>query len=388
MLKLTTVFLLLTNCFFASAQKEKILFIDTHNDVLSKQIENGANLAISQPALNFDLVKAAKGDLGVQVFSIWCDETIGKGKAFKHANREIDSLLALVHRNPDKMAFVTNLKELKKAMQQKKFVAMIGVEGGHMIEERMDLLDSLIKRGMKYLTLTWNNSTTWATSARDEVTKKDSLPQLGLSNMGVQIIARLNEAGVMVDVSHVGEKTLADVLAVTTKPVIASHSCAWALSPHRRNLKDDQLKAIAKNGGVVFVNFYSGFVDNTYEAKKQVLMSAHKVAFDSLTTLLGDDDMATIQLFNLYPTEANALRPPLSQLIKHIDYIAKLIGVDHVGIGADFDGAESFPLQMNDVSCYPLIVAELEKLGYSNPDIKKITSGNFIRILRINEIKL
>jgi membrane dipeptidase len=117
-------------------------------------------------------------------------------------------------------------------------------------------------------------------------------------------------------------------------------------------------------------------------------MSAHKVAFDSLTTLLGDDDMATIQLFNLYPTEANALRPPLSQLIKHIDYIAKLIGVDHVGIGADFDGAESFPLQMNDVSCYPLIVAELEKLGYSNPDIKKITSGNFIRILRINEIKL
>jgi membrane dipeptidase len=262
---------------------------------------------------------------------------------------------------------------------------MIGVEGGHMIEERMDLLDSLINRGMKYLTLTWNNSTTWATSAKDEVTKKDSLTRLGLSEMGKQIVARLNEAGVMVDVSHVGEKTFADVLAVTTKPVIATHSCAWALAPHRRNLKDDQLKAVAKNGGVVFVNFYSGFVDSSYEAKKQLFMRQHKAAFDSLTVLLGDDDMATIRLFSIYPTEAQALRPPLAVLIQHIDYIAKLIGVGHVGIGADFDGAESFPLQMGDVSCYPLIVTELQKLGYSNSDIKKITSGNFIRVLKANE---
>lgn len=386
MLKFTALFLLLTHCIFATAQKSKFTFIDTHNDVLSKQIENGADLAIYQPALNFDLIKAAGGNLGAQVFSVWCDEIYGKGKAFARANREIDSLLALIKRNPNKMAFVTTAKELKKALQQKKFAAMIGVEGGHMIEERMDLLDSLINRGMKYLTLTWNNSTTWATSARDEVTKKDSLPRLGLSEMGIQIVARLNEAGVMVDVSHAGEKTFADVLLVTTKPVIATHSCAWALSPHRRNLKDEQLKAIAKNGGVVFVNFYSGFVDSSYEAKKNLFITQHKAAFDSLTALLGgDDDMATIQLFTLFPAEANALRPPLGQLIKHIDYIAKLIGVDHVGIGADYDGAESFPLQLSDVSCYPVIVTELKKLGYSDKDLKKITSGNFIRVLKANE---
>ena len=382
--------LVLTMSFsWATAQKNEIIFIDTHNDVLSKQIENGADLVISQPELNFDLPKAAKGNLGAQVFSIWCDEVYGRGKAYARANREIDSLVALVNRNSDRMVMVKNAKELKKALKEKKFATMFGVEGGHMIEERPDLLDSLINRGMKYLTLTWNNSTTWATSARDEETKKDSLPQLGLSEMGKQIVARLNQAGVMVDVSHVGEKTFADVISVATKPVIATHSCAWALSPHRRNLKDDQLKAIARSGGVVFVNFYSGFVDSSYEKKKILFLQQHQAAFDSLVTLLsGDDEMAAIRLFTLFPGEANLIRPQLSQLIKHIDYMVKLIGVDHVGIGADFDGAESFPLQMNDVSCYPLIAIELKKLGYSHAAIRKIASGNFIRVLQANEVNL
>jgi membrane dipeptidase len=391
MLKLYAFVFLLPVCLLAAAQneqKEKFIFIDTHNDVLSKQILSGADLAVNQPELNFDLLKAAKGNLGAQVFSIWCDEVYGRGKAFAHANREIDSLLALIKRNPDKMTLVANSKALKKALKQQRFAAMIGVEGGHMIEERMDLLDSLINRGMKYLTLTWNNSTTWATSARDEEKKKDSLPHLGLTDMGKQIVARLNEAGVMVDVSHVGEKTFADVMAVSTKPVIASHSCAWSLAPHRRNLKDDQLKAIAKNGGVVFVNFYSGFLDSTYGNKSEAFLRQHKPELDSLAKLSGDVDLAVMRLYVLYQTETDSFRPPLSNLVNNIDYIAKMIGVNHVGIGADFDGAESFPLQMNDVSCYPLIVTELKKMGYSNGDIKKIASGNFMRVLKANERKL
>ncbi|MEP7108094.1 MAG: dipeptidase [Ferruginibacter sp.] len=391
MLKLIVFLLWIAACFSAFAQKEqedKFIFIDTHNDVMSKQILSGADLAISQPALNFDLVKASKGNLGAQVFSIWCDEVYGKGKAFNRANREMDSLLALIKRNPGKMTLVTNAKDLKKALKQQKFAAMIGVEGGHMIEERMDLLDSLISRGMKYLTLTWNNSTGWATSARDEETKKDSLPHLGLTVMGKQIVKRLNDAGVMVDVSHAGEKTFDDVIAVSAKPVIASHSCAWSLTPHRRNLKDNQLKAIAKNGGVVFVNFYSGFLDSSYENKKLAFLRQHKSELDSLTSISGDIEIATISLFSLYQTEAESFRPPLSNLIRNIDYIAKMIGVDHVGFGADYDGAESFPSQMNDVSCYPLVAKELKKLGYSKRDIKKIAGGNFIRVLKANERKL
>ncbi|MEO5890327.1 MAG: dipeptidase [Ferruginibacter sp.] len=391
MIRSVAFLFLVGTCFLATAQttsKDNFLFIDTHNDVMSKQILNGADLATTQPSLNFDLLKAATGNLGAQVFSIWCDEAYGNGKAFERANREIDSLMSLIKRNPGKMMFVTNSKGLKKTIKQHKFAAMIGVEGGHMIEERMDLLDSLINRGMKYLTLTWNNSTTWATSARDEVTKKDSLLHMGLTDLGKQIVARLNEAGVMVDVSHVGEKTFADVMAITTKPVIASHSCAWSLSPHRRNLKDDQLRAIGKNGGVVFVNFYSGFLDSTYENKRDLFLKQHAAALDSLSKLSGDIDLAIMNLFTMYQQESDALRPPLSSLINNLDYIVKMIGIDHVGIGADYDGAESFPLQMNDVSCYPLIAAELKKIGYSDSDIKKIASGNFMRVLKVNEKKL
>jgi len=216
-----------------------------------------------------------------------------------------------------------------------------------MIEDRLDYVDNLAKRGMCYLTLTWNNSTSWSTSAYDETFKRDSLTHLGLNSLGKEIVQRLNQLGVMVDVSHVGEKTFYDVLAITKKPVIASHSSAYALAPHQRNLKDEQLKAIAKNDGVVFVNFYSGFLDPTYK-------------------------------------EAAQIRPPLSLLIKHIDYMVKLIGADHVGLGADFEGAESYPLEMDGVEDYPKITAALLKLNYSEKDITKILGGNLLRVLKAN----
>jgi len=176
---------------------------------------------------------------------------------------------------------------------------MIGVEGGHMIEDQMTYLDSFINRGIKYLTLTWNNSTSWATSARDETLKKDSLRHTGLSEFGREVVKKLNDNGVMIDVSHVGESTFNDVMAITTKPVIASHSSAWGITPHRRNLKDEQLKAIAKNGGVAFVNFYSEFLDTGFTAKKNSFITHHKPELDSLTKVLGDEYLATIQLFSL-----------------------------------------------------------------------------------------
>jgi len=261
---------------------------------------------------------------------------------------------------------------------------MIGVEGGHMIEDRMDYIDSLAKRGMNYLTLTWNKSTSWATSARDEVTKKDSLKHLGLTDYGKQIVKHLNELGVMVDVSHVGERTFYDVIATSTKPVIASHSCAYTLDPNRRNMKDDQLKALAKNGGVICLNFYSGFVDSTYSPKVAAFLHQHKRELDSLTQVYHDGDLANIRLNAIYRSESDKIRPPLSLLIKHIDYIVKLIGVDHVGIGSDFDGAESYPLGLDSVANYPKITEELLKLGYSEKDIDKILGANVLRVFKAN----
>ena len=363
---------------------QKAILIDTHNDVISNELITKLDLAKRQTTGNFDLVRAKEGGLDVQVFSIWCGGEYGKGTAFKFANREIDSLYSLIKRNPDKMVLVRNAAELEKAIAQKKFAAMIGVEGGHMIEDRMDYIDALAKRGMRYLTLTWNNSTSWATSAHDETHHRDSLKHIGLTDYGKQIVHHLNELGVMVDVSHVGEQTFYDVIATSTKPVIASHSCAYALNPNQRNMKDAQLKALAKNGGVVFVNFYSGFVDSTYMKKESRFINKHKLELDSLVKIYHDNDLAKIRLNAIYQSESDQVRPPLSMLIKHIDYIVKLIGADHVGMGSDFDGAESYPLGMNDVTDYPKITEELLKLSYSRADIDKILGGNFIRVLKAN----
>jgi membrane dipeptidase len=237
---------------------------------------------------------------------------------------------------------------------------------------------------MIYLTLTWNNSTSWATSAKDETLHGDSLTHKGLTEFGKQVVKRLNDRGVMIDLSHPGEQTFYDVMATTTKPVIASHSCAYALAPHRRNLKDDQLKAIAKNGGVVFVNFYSGFIDTAYTAKHEAYLTKHKPEMDSLIKIYNDYDLASIRLNAIHKTEADQFRPPLSMLINHIDYMVKLMGADHVGIGSDFDGAESYPLGLDSVTDYYKITDELVKLNYSKKDIKKILGGNFIRVLRAN----
>lgn len=366
------------------ALHQHFILADTHNDVLSNEIVTGANIAKKQPDGNFDLVRAKEGGLDIQVFSVWCGPQYGHGSAYAFANREIDSLYALVRRNTNQIQLVNNAHDLASAVRRKKMAALIGVEGGHMIEDRLDYIDSLAKRGMRYLTLTWNNSTPWATSAKEERFKADSLPHLGLTDFGKEVVHRLNNLGVMVDVSHVGEHTFYDVLATTTKPVIASHSCAYALCPHQRNLKDDQLKALAKNGGVVFVNFYSAFLDSTFYNKEYPFLAAHKAALDSLTKAYKSEDLGMFKLFAMYKAETDQFRPPLSLLIRHIDYMVKLIGADHVGIGSDFDGAESYPLGLDSVADYPKITAELMKLHYSNKDIQNILGGNFIRVLRAN----
>jgi membrane dipeptidase len=363
---------------------QRAILVDTHNDALSNELITKLDIGQLQTTGNLDLVRSKEGGLDAQVFSIWCGEDYGKGTAFKFANREIDSLYALIARYPSKITLVRNSKELQAAVKQKKLAALIGVEGGHMIEDRMDYIDSLAKRGMCYLTLTWNNSTSWASSTRDETLHKNTLAHAGLTDFGKQVVHHLNDLGVMIDLSHPGEQTFYDVLATTTKPVIASHSCAYALNPVFRNLKDDQLKAIAKNGGVVFVNFYSGFVDSTYAKKASRFLHEHRAEMDSLIKIYHDHDLANIRLNQIYKSESDKVRPPLSELIHQIDYIAKLIGVDHVGIGSDFDGAESYPLGMDDVRDYPKITAELLKLGYTEKDIDKILGGNFLRVLKAN----
>jgi membrane dipeptidase len=340
-----------------------------------------------------DIGRFRKGGIDIQVFSIFCDERFGKDTAFKFANIEIDSLYALVRRNPDQMMIVTNPIQLKQAVKQHKLGCMMGVEGGHMIEDNLSNLDSLYRRGVRYMTLTWNNSTSWATSAKDETSLSDttknathqvSLIHRGLTDFGRQVVRRMNELGMMIDLSHVGEQTFWDAINTTTKPVLVSHSCVYTLCPVFRNLKDEQIKAVGKNGGVIHLNFYSGFLDSNYAKRKEAFLIKHKSQVDSLKSLNWVSYEIEEWISKQYPAEADALRPSLSLLLDHIDYIVRLIGVDHVGLGSDFDGIESAPKPLDDVTTYPLITKALLERGYSKKDVRKILGGNFMRVFKAN----
>jgi membrane dipeptidase len=253
-----------------------------------------------------------------------------------------------------------------------------------MIEDDLSKLDSFYKRGVRYMTLTWNNSTSWASSARDETLHPDSQHN-GLNDFGRQVVARMNELGMLVDLSHVGEKTFYDAISVSKKPVLVSHSCVYALCHHFRNLKDEQIRAVAKNGGVIDINFYSGFVDSNFVHKMADMRKAHQSQVDSLLRVKWPEYSISEWLTARYPVEAASLRPTIQQLADHIDYVAKMVGVDYVGIGSDFDGIESSPRELDDVTCYPLITKELVSRGYTANEIKKILGGNFIRVFKANQ---
>ncbi|MEO6541369.1 MAG: membrane dipeptidase, partial [Ferruginibacter sp.] len=215
---------------------------------------------------------------------------------------------------------------------------------------------------------------------------KDSAKKKGLSEFGRKVVLRMNQLGMLIDVSHAGEQTFWDVIRLSTKPIIASHSCVYNLTPHRRNLKDDQIKAIAKNGGVIQLNFNPGFIDSTVQSKEIAFFKKHGAEFDSLMKSGMGDFYSADHLFAKYAEEANVIRPPLSKLIDHIDYIVKLVGVDYVGLGSDFDGVNLTPQQLDDVTSYPLITKALLERGYRKKDIRKILGGNFLRVFEANQI--
>lgn len=362
---------------------QKAIFIDTHNDFLTKACYYGISFDTDlKGKTHSDLSRLQEGGIDLQFFSVWSD---GKEpQPFNLANRQMDSLDAVLKRNPEKIIKISNSKALNKAIQQKKITAMFGIEGGHFIENDLAKLDSLYTRGARYMTLTWNNSTAWASSAYEETFKKD-LAQKGLSDFGKQVVAHMNKIGMLVDVSHVGETTFWDVINTSSLPIIASHSSVFNICPHQRNLKDEQIKAIAKNGGVIQVNFNSGFIDSNFSKKETAFMAAHQAELDSLIKAGKNEYMAEEYIYKKYHTEAQLLRPSFDLLIYHIEYIIQLVGVDYVGIGSDFDGVVSTPLQMDDVTAYPLITKALHEKGYSKKDINKILGGNFLRVLKANE---
>lgn len=396
---LVILIFVLTSCKNSSDSKSKsktlneihsqAILVDTHNDFLMQTMDKNYVFDTDlKGKTHSDLNRMKEGGVDVQFFSVFSDGD--QLNPYNFANLQIDSMDAVLKRNPDKIVKVGISEEILKTVKQQKIVALFGLEGGHQFENSLGNLEALYNRGVRYITLTWNNSTPWATSAADETNPegaKNSDGKNGLTAFGKEVVKKMNRLGIMVDISHVGEQTFWDVIATSTKPIIASHSSVYALCPHLRNLKDDQIKAIAKNGGVIQINFNSGFIDPTVEPKETLFIEKHKSEIDSLAKTGIHIYYAEEAMYRKYSDEANAIRAPFDFVIQHIEYVINLVGVDYVGIGSDFDGILQPPKQLDDVTDYSKITKALKEKGYGEEDINKILGGNILRVLKANEQK-
>jgi membrane dipeptidase len=356
----------------------QMVVVDGHNDVIITSVLPGHDISQRLMINHTDIPRLIEGGIDVQVFAVWSDDKKWKSGAFKHANDQIDALENVLNRNPDKIELAKNSGDIKRITKTGKVAALIGIEGGNMIEANIDYLEALYQRGARYMTLTWNYDLSWATAAAQE-SKTTTQDGKGLSALGKDIIRKMNKLGMMVDLSHAGEKTFYDVLNITTKPVLVSHSNAYKLTPHFRNLKDAQLEALKNNGGVVGVNFYSGFLDKNYEKRVKKLYKK-QFALKGDYTLSASDQYEVLSAENKHIADV-----PLSSLLDHIDYLVQKIGIDHVAIGSDYDGIESTPQGLEDVSKLPNLTKALLERGYNQSDLEKIMGLNFLRILKENE---
>jgi len=371
----------------ARAVHDSAIIIDTHADTPQRFLDENFDLGSTDPNDNghLSLDKARRGNLGAEFFSIWVDPETHKGHLAQYTLDLIDSVYEQAARHPDRMMMAFSVADIERAHREHKLAALMGIEGGHSIENDMRLLRDYYRLGVRYMTLTWSNTNEWADSSGDIDDPKVKHHD-GLTDFGKQVVVEMNRLGMMVDISHVADKTFWDAIAITKAPVIASHSSARALVNAPRNMTDDMLRAVAKNGGVVQVNFFSGFDDETYrkaEAAQAKELDAAIQQYGEQMKAAGKpmtaDDRDRIEREWL----AKIPRPPFSSLIDHIDHIAKVAGVDHVGLGSDFDGVSGqTPQGMDSAADLPKITQALLDRGYGADDIHKILGGNTLRVLR------
>ncbi|MGA3350786.1 MAG: dipeptidase [Candidatus Sulfotelmatobacter sp.] len=371
----------------AHAIQESAIVIDTHADTPQRFLDEGFDIGSTDPndIGHISLDKARHGNLGAEFFSIWVDPETNQGHFAQHTFDLIDSVYEQAAHHPDRMMMAFSVADIERAHKEHKLAALMGIEGGHSIENDMHLLRDYYRLGVRYMTLSWSNTNEWADSSGD-INDTKIQHHNGLTDFGKQVVLEMNRLGMMVDISHVADKTFWDAIATSKAPVIASHSSARALDDAPRNMTDDMLRAVAKNGGVVDVNFFSGFVDQKYwvAAKAQgkerdaaiAAFLAKKKAAGETVTYVEEDRIER-------EWTAKIPRPPFSVLINHIDHIAKVAGVDHVGLGSDFDGVSgATPQGMDSAADLPKITQALLDRGYSAEDIKKILGGNVLRVFR------
>lgn len=372
----------------ALAIHQSALIVDTHADTpqrfLDENFDLGENTPVSAGHIDFDKIK--QGNLGAEFFSIWVEPEF-KGHYAKRAMDLIDSVYQQAARHPDRMTMAFTADDIARAREQKRFAALMGIEGGHALENDIRLLRDFYRLGVRYMTLTWSNTNEWADSSGD-VQDPNVKHHNGMTDFGKDVVREMNRLGMIVDISHVSDATFYQALLVSQAPVIASHSSSRELTNQPRNMTDDMLRAMTNNGGVVMVNFYSAFIDENYrklssdpekikqrDAEVEAFKKAHAHPDGSPVTY---DEYAPLEK----KWAAQFPRPPLKSLIDHIDHIAKVAGIDHVGLGSDFDGVTSLPEGIDSAADLPKITQALQQRGYTREQILKILGGNFMRVMR------
>lgn len=347
------------------------IVIDGHNDITSAMLDEHYDLGTPSAGVHHtDLARLIQGGIGAQFFAIYVDNRyVTNHQAARRALEMIDVTRREIERHPDKLMFAASVADIRRAREQGKIASLMGAENGAAIENSLSVLRDFHRLGVRYMTLTHSFPIEWADSSGAPPVHS------GLTDFGREVVREMNRLGMMVDVSHVSDKTMSDVLDISTAPVIASHSSARAISPHPRNIPDDLLKRIARNQGVVMVNFFSGFIDPRIVLKLEQIqprLNALRLQFK------GDPEAFHRERQKLYDEEK--MTTPLEILMQHIDHIVKVAGIDCVGLGSDFDGISLSPEGLKDVSEFPNITYELLKRGYSEGDIRKILGENLLRV--------
>jgi membrane dipeptidase len=360
---------------------QRAVAIDLHDDTTQMIVDEGYNLGEKHDYGQVDIPRMRTGRVSGLFLSLWTDsDRYTPVEAIRRTLQQIDGVRREIARHPGDLEMATTSAGILAARKRGHIAILMGVEGGIAIDSDLSVLRSYAELGVRYLTLTHTNHTPWADSASLAGAHN------GLTDFGRQVVREMNRLGMMVDISHVSDKTFLDALETSSAPVIASHSSSRALANAPRNMTDDMLRALAKKGGVVHINYYEGFLDAGFAEREKALKAeqAEQNAIDDRTPKFGDRSQNGPAVRQINAQRIAKLgRLPLSRLLDHFEHIVKVAGVDHVGLGSDFDGADDlFPEGMEDISKTPNLVRGLMERGFSDEDILKILGGNTLRVMR------
>jgi membrane dipeptidase len=354
------------------------IVVDTHDDTTQRFLDGKFDLGPRDASGSIDIPRMKEGGLGAIFFSIWMPSKVTGPGAVKRALEQIDAVREQVRKHPNELALATTAAEIQEAHKQQKIAALIGVEGGHMIDNDLAVLRTYAALGVRYMTLTHTGNTDWADSSTDKAAHN------GLTPFGKDVVREMNRLGVMVDISHVADKTFYDALEVSKAPLIASHSSCRALCDAPRNMTDDMLRAIAAKGGVVQINYHVGFLSQQFSSAEKADPKINEAISAEVQKRCGENEGCQLiegdKITREYVNEGKLPRVDWTKIIDHIDHAVKVAGVDHVGLGSDFDGA-NMPFGMEDASKLPQITEALLRKGYSEGDVRKILGQNTLRVM-------